>query len=66
MNFGWQDVAALAIVGFAAIYLLRQAWRLLRRRPTGCGGCSGCPTKPGSRPLVSLNVLQQPSSQERP
>ena len=66
MHFGWQDLAALAIVAFAAIYLLRQAWRVVRRRPNGgCGGCSSCPTKPGSQKLVSLTIAQQPSSQER-
>ena len=66
MNFGWQDLAAFAIVVFAAVYLLRQARRLLRHRPSGgCGGCSGCPTKPGSQELVSLTIPGHASSQEQ-
>ena len=38
----WQTVAALAVVGMAALLLARRAWRQRRKRGGGCGGDCGC------------------------
>ena len=40
MSSSFQTVAALAIVAFAAGWLL---WRSLAKRKAGCGGDCGCP-----------------------
>jgi hypothetical protein len=56
MTWGWQDVLTFAVVGAAAAYLARGAWRTLARRSAGgcgTGGCTGCPsnaTTPGRPP----------------
>jgi hypothetical protein len=55
MGFGWQDLLVYAAIVAAVVFLLR---RLLctgtANKPSGCGGCSGCVTKPPDQTLVSL------------
>jgi hypothetical protein len=52
----WQDMAAVATVLAAAIYVV---WRLLRaagrRRSLGCGGCSQCAPSADEQPLVTID-----------
>lgn len=61
---GWQDLAALALVALSAAYLLRQGWRLFRRRPGGrCGGCTGCASGSITRNLTTLEI---PPRQSQP
>jgi hypothetical protein len=44
MDFGWQDIAAVMVVAWAALYLARRLWQALaRRQRAGCGGCAACP-----------------------
>ncbi|MGE3821611.1 MAG: FeoB-associated Cys-rich membrane protein [Isosphaeraceae bacterium] len=49
--FGWQDLAALALVLGAVVFLGRGYWRRSARGVPGCGpggsGCQGCPSNPG-------------------
>jgi hypothetical protein len=58
----WQDLIAIAIVTAAALYLARQAWLLIVRKQSGCGGgCKSCPTSGEStaegKPLVTLGEI---------
>jgi hypothetical protein len=48
----WQDIAALSIAAFCAVYVGRQAWRSLAGKKSGCGcdkPCSG-----GDAQLLSI------------
>lgn len=44
MNAAWQEIAALALTGLAAYYLVRRL-RRVTAKPSGgaCGACGGCP-----------------------
>jgi hypothetical protein len=45
MNFDWQNVMALLVVGAAGVYLARVAWQsIARRKAAGCGSCGSCPS----------------------
>ena len=46
----WQQLAALALVAAAALWLIRT--QILAPRGGGCGGCGSCPSaaRPASRP----------------
>jgi hypothetical protein len=48
----WQQLAALALVAVAALWLIRT--QVLSPRGGGCGGCGGCPsaTRPGAQPAA--------------
>jgi hypothetical protein len=58
----WQQIAALAIVALAAIWLVRT--QILAPRRGGCGGCGGCGSLPrsevstqaGGTPLVQIEL----------
>jgi hypothetical protein len=57
MSLNWQDIVALLLVMTATVYLVRQAWLVLRRkREAGCGGCSKCPAPPSNQQLLSLDA----------
>jgi hypothetical protein len=43
MTWGWQDLAALAVVASALAYLARKFVPGLSRKPAG--GCAHCPVK---------------------
>lgn len=45
MNIAWQNLATIAIVFAAVIYLARGAWLVLSRGRSGCSSCSGCSAK---------------------
>lgn len=45
MSFDWQNLAALAVVFSAAVYVARHAWRSFAPAPRGCGSCSACSAK---------------------
>lgn len=48
MSFDWQNLAALAVVFGAAVYVARHAWRSFAPAPRasgGCGSCSACSAK---------------------
>ncbi len=55
MNIPWQDLATLALVAAAVVYLV---WRLRRagrgQRRTGCRTCSSCPESSGQEKLISI------------
>ena len=59
MEFGWQDIAALAIVFLAAGYLVRPAWNAVARKQTsGCGpACGGCSTQSTSNGAIPEHVV---------
>ena len=65
MGADWQTLAAFAVVGVAAVYLLFQLWSTFSNRSkTGCGSsCSGCETKSATdaaiptKPFVSIESL---------
>jgi len=62
MSFYWQEIAALAVVGIALIYLGRRVWRALRGESKGgCAtGCSTCPAGQDAdspKPLVAADTL---------
>jgi hypothetical protein len=42
---GWQDIAAISLVGLAGVFVLWRAWRAIAARTSvGCGsGCGKCP-----------------------
>ncbi|MBL9084146.1 MAG: FeoB-associated Cys-rich membrane protein [Planctomycetales bacterium] len=47
MSVEWQNIAAIAIVALAVVYVGRGLWRLLRAmngKSSGgsCGGCGSC------------------------
>lgn len=68
MQFDWQTIAALALVGLAAAYLFARARRWWGGKESGaCGGCSACAAPTTSAPgFVSLDALQKlPSSVAR-
>ncbi len=44
----WQEVIVGSCVLAALIYLLRQWLPGLRKKPVGCGGCSGCASNESS------------------
>jgi attachment p12 family protein len=46
----WQQIAALAIVALAALWLVRT--QILAPRRGGCGGCGGCGSAPGPNTLT--------------
>jgi hypothetical protein len=63
-----QLIATLILVAVAAGYLLRQIWRTLRGRKSGCGGGCSCAAKPADtnqKSLISaaelLRRFKQPS-----
>jgi hypothetical protein len=64
MTFDWQNVAALAIVLTAAVYLIRRAWRTVaKKRAGGCGACGSCPAGSAdatAKTLVQLQPLAKP------
>jgi len=66
MTWGWQDVAALAVVAACLAYLLRRAWRAVARTPaSGCAiGCGSCPSAAGGRraagPILPVESLGRP------
>lgn|GEM_PF-1480990 len=59
---GWQNIIAWGLVGLAAGYLLRKAWRRIAGPPAGaCGACAHCGTAgpddariPSPRSLVQI------------
>lgn len=65
---GWQDVAVLAIVVMAAVYLTRSIWRTLAGGAgKGCGTCAKCPTGDEKQPqqLVELRAPRKGASFRR-
>lgn len=54
MEFGWQDLVAIAIIVAAAGYLANLAWSAVRRgKSGGCGGgCAKCST--GTAQVVTI------------
>ena len=61
-----QDLLAIAIVAAAALYLARQAWLVLLRKQSGCGGgCKSCPSGQSTsegKPLVTLGEIKKAPS----
>jgi hypothetical protein len=64
----WQQLAALALVAAAAVWLIRT--QIMAPRGGGCGGCGGCPSaaRPGAQPaapgvsqIVQIDLEQRPS-----
>lgn len=55
----YQDIVALALVGWAVGYVAWRVWRFaFRAVPTGCLGCKGCAA--AQQPaLISLGGLGQ-------
>lgn len=55
----FQDVIALALVGWAMAYVAHRLWQFaFRGVPTGCVGCKSCPA--AQQPaLISLGGLGQ-------
>jgi hypothetical protein len=66
MTFDWQNVAALAIVLTAAVYLVRRVWKsVAKKRAGGCGACGSCPggsSSPAGKTLVQLKTVAKPRS----
>ncbi len=57
---GWQDVAALGLVGVALAYLGRRMWRTIAgaRGAAGCAkGCGACPSAKGAGGGVDVTVI---------
>lgn len=44
MTIDWQNIVALTVVAFAALYLAREAWNQLagQRSVRGCTNCAAC------------------------
>jgi uncharacterized membrane protein YuzA (DUF378 family) len=42
MQIEWQTVCALAIVGFATVYLVRSFFSVTDHQRAGCGSCQKC------------------------
>jgi hypothetical protein len=64
----WQQLAALAVVAVAAVWLIRT--QFLSPRGGGCGSCGSCPSaaRPGVQPtapdvsqIVQIDLEQRPS-----
>lgn len=57
-----QDILVYAIVVFAAVYLLKRAYKRLKSGEGGnCPGCKGCGTaKNKPQPLIQLERRQAP------
>jgi hypothetical protein len=67
----WQQIAALALVAAAAVWLIRT--QVLAPRRGGCGGCGSCPSasQPIARPtgkgvsqLVQIDLDRGPTGKK--
>jgi hypothetical protein len=59
MNLDWQNLAALAVVLVAAVFVTRQLWRAMTSdKPLACSGCSSCGPKEAEGKLISIEPLQ--------
>jgi hypothetical protein len=59
MDFDWQTVAVVLVIGIACAYLVRAAWRTVaRRRAAACGGCGSCPAEAGTQQRQIVGVAQ--------
>jgi hypothetical protein len=57
----WQQIAALAIVAAAFLWLLR-TYAFARKKGGGCPGCSSCPTsetQAGRSTLIAIDGLTE-------
>lgn len=60
MTFDWQLVAALALVGIAAVYVAWQFWKsMAAEEGAGCGTCPKSPAEnaPRQKPLIEVGDL---------
>lgn len=65
MQLPWQDVIALGIVMLALLHLARRFWlTFVRQQSSGCGSCSGCPTKSAPSQLHTIDLNYSPSSHQ--
>ncbi|MEX0585170.1 MAG: FeoB-associated Cys-rich membrane protein [Pirellulales bacterium] len=60
MTWDWQTPIVLLLAAVAAVYLLRRAWAVVKRkRAGGCGSCGTCPSQQErtgtTLPLVEIN-----------
>ena len=56
----WQDFIALVIVGVAAGYLARIAWRTFASKKPGCNSCGSCSAnKQPPDKLVSIEPMKR-------
>ncbi|MGE3410099.1 MAG: FeoB-associated Cys-rich membrane protein [Pirellulales bacterium] len=68
----WQTIATVVVVGLAAGYIGRQAWRALMQRRGGCGQCAACPSEQAKAepdepapPLMQLGTLKPTERESR-
>jgi hypothetical protein len=61
----WQTVAAILIIFFAAVVVLRQFFRSLRQEKSSCGSCTGCSSSPNDKPLHSIELSKKPNGGKR-
>ena len=58
MNFDWQNLSVLLLVGVAAAYLACAAWSsVARRKAAGCGGCGTCSAGTDKQAVIGVQEL---------
>jgi hypothetical protein len=61
MSMDAQSLIVSVVLGGAAAYLARRGWlAFARKKSSGCGGCSSCPSPAGRErelPMVSVDSL---------
>ena len=69
MNFPWQELAMLLLIGVSLCYVARHFGLIGRRKGAAdCGGCDTCPARQGPSELVTLDApsVPQPKAETAP